>query len=153
MEVLVGTFFIVVGLVGAMILINQSLASGSFGASRLVAANLAQEGVELVKNIRDLTYGASSWDAWYASVAGSNDYIVQYNDTSLRPFVDQPLKYDEITGLYSYDAGVVPSVAFRRKITLTKVSDNEAKVACLVTWTEKGRNYNLLVEDRLWNWR
>lgn len=153
MEVLVGVFLIVVGLVGAMILINQSLSSGSFGISRLVASNLAQEGIEVVKSIRDLTYSTSSWDLWYDSISGSTDYIVQFDDMALRPFEDVPLKYDEVTGLYGYDSGVVTQAGYKRTITLTKISDAEIKVVSNVVWNEKNKILNLTAEDRLWNWR
>jgi hypothetical protein len=78
---------------------------------------------------------------------------VQYNDLSLRPFADQSLKYDEATGLYSYDSGVATKAAYKRKITLTKISDVEVRVVCTVSWIEKNKNFSLLAEDRLWNWR
>ncbi len=153
LEVIIAIFIIVTVLVGVMTLLSQAITSGVVSSSKLIAANLAQEGIEVVKNIRDLNYGGSGWDDWYSGISGTNNYLVQYNDSSLRTFEDQPLKYDSSTGLYGYDFGIATSFTYKRKITLSKISDVEVKVAAEVTWTEQGRFHSLGVEDRLWNWR
>jgi hypothetical protein len=152
MEVIVAIFFLSVGLLGALTLINYTLISISVNSSRLVAANLAQEGIEIIRNFRDSNFGASGWDDWYSSIV-NGDYRVQYNDVALRPFSDTQLLYDSATGLYGYDAGSGTPNVFKRKITLEKISNVEVKVVVQMTWTEKGRERFLTVEDRLWNWR
>ncbi|MBU3901267.1 hypothetical protein KKF25_01340, partial [Patescibacteria group bacterium] len=125
----------------------------SVSSSKLIAANLAQEGIEVVKSIRDLNFGVNGWDDWYASISGVNNYLAQYSDTAFRAWQDISLKYDSATGLYGYDAGVNTPFAYKRKIILTKVDDNEIKVEAIVSWTEHNRSQTLTVEDRLWNWR
>lgn len=152
MEVLVSVFLISVGLLGALTLINYTLISASVSSSKLVAANLAQEGIELVRNFRDSSYGESGWDDWYAAVI-DGDYLVQYDDLALRPFSDTQLLYNSLTGLYGYDAGSATPNEFKRKIILQKISAVELKVIAQVDWIEKGGARTLTVEDRLWNWR
>jgi prepilin-type N-terminal cleavage/methylation domain-containing protein len=153
-EVLVAIFIISLALSSVLFLLNSALLAGSTSSARLVAANLAQEGIEVVKNIRDLDFIASgSWDDWYSSFSGTNDYIVQYNDTSLRSFSDIQLKFNALTGLYSYDSGNNTVYSYKRRITLSKISNDEIKVTSLVTWTEKDVLKSISVEDRLWNWR
>lgn len=152
LEVIIAIYIITVGLVGVLTLTSSTVGSASLSSSKLIAANLAQEGIEVARNIRDLNYGTNGWDDWYAGI-GSGDYRVQYNDTSLRTFQNVSLNYEPSTGRYGYDFGTPTAFAYKRKITLTKVSAAEIKVVAEVTWTEKGRFHSLIVEDRLWNWR
>lgn len=157
LEVMIAIYIIITALTGIMALVSSINASASVSSSKLVAANLAQEGIEVVKSIRDLNFGVNAWDDWYASISGTNTYLVQYNDTAWRGFQDIPLKYDSATGLYGYDAGIDTPFAYKRRIILTKnpsgADDNEIKVEAMVSWTEHNRSQTLTVEDRLWNWR
>ena len=157
MEVLLAVYILLTALVGIIALIASINASASASSARLVAANLAQEGIEVVKNIRDLNFGDNGWNDWFASFSGTSNYLAQYNDTALRAWQDIPLKYDAATGLYGYDAGAAPPFAYKRKIIMTKnpsgANDNEIKISVEVTWTEHGRAGSLTAEDRLWNWR
>jgi len=156
-EVMMAIYIIITALTGIMALVSSINVSVGASSSKLVAANLAQEGIEVVKSIRDLNFGVNAWDDWYASFSGVNNYLVQYNDTALRAFQDTPLRYDSATGLYGYDAGSAASFTYKRKIILTKnpsgADDNEIKVEAVVSWTEHNRSQTLTVEDRLWNWR
>jgi type II secretory pathway pseudopilin PulG len=153
LEVIIAIYIITVALVGIMTLLSQTTSSAAVSYSKLIAVHLAQEGIEVVRNIRDLNYGTNGWDDWYAGISGTTDYLVQYNDIALRSFGDTVLKYDSSTGLYGYDDGSNASFSFKRKITLSKISDAQIKVTAQVSWTEHGRSQSLTVEDRLWNWR
>jgi len=155
-EVIVSLFIISTALTGVMTLISHTVSSSGASASRLAAAELAQEGIEVVKNIRDLNFDANGWDDCYSTYVGTNDYLIQYNDTALRPFISEyPLRFDSLSGLYGYDAGA--DTPYKRRITLSKnpsgSDENEILVTVQVTWTEKGRSNALTVEDRIWNWR
>ncbi len=99
MEVIIAIYIITTALMGIMALVISINSSARVSAAKLIAANLAQEGIEVVKSIRDLNFGVNGWDDWYASISGSANYIAQYNDTALRPFSDVSLKYDSVTGL------------------------------------------------------
>lgn len=156
LEVIIALYIIIMGFASVLSLVSFNAQNASVGSSKLIAVNLAQEGIEIVKNIRDLNYTDSSWDAWYSSIGDhvfgtEYDYIAQFTDLSLRPFADIPLKYDSLNGFYHYDLGA--DSIFKRKITLSKLSDNEIKVVSLVTWIERGSSYSLKAEDHLWNWR
>jgi len=154
--VMVASFIFLIGTLGSISLIQKSIASGDISSSRLVAVNLAQEGIEVVKNIREINYQINGWDDWYAGILGSVDYLVQYDDSELgvRSFSDATtLKFDKTTGLFGYDIGTDSRFFFKRKVNLTKISDNEIQVTSTMTWVEGGRNHSLVVEDWLWNWR
>ena len=148
LEVIVAIYVIIVGFTGAMSLLTFVVGSASVSYNRLIAAHLAQEGLEVVRNIRD-----SNWDAWFSSYA-NGDYRVQYdtNDIDLLPIYNNPpLKFRDDAPFYQYGQG--PDSIFKRKITLNRISAVEAQVIAQVTWTDKGRNYSLRVDSRLWNWR
>ncbi len=55
-EALVAISILMVGILGAFILVVRTLASTPVVQARLVAANLAQEGVELVRVLRDTNF-------------------------------------------------------------------------------------------------
>ncbi len=152
-EVIMAIFIIIIALVGIMTLLSQTMASSAVSSSKMVATNLAQEGIEVVRNIRDLKTDSSNWDNWYAGISGTVNYLVQYSDSDLRVYQDIPLKFEASTGRYGYDFGTATAFAYKRKITLQKISALEIKVTAQLDWTEHGRTQSLIVEDRLWNWR
>lgn len=152
-EVLMAIFIIFTTLVGIMTLLTRTILSSAVSSSKMVATNLAQEGIEVVRNIRDLETDSSNWDNWYESISGTTDYLVQYNDSDLRVYQDIPLNFESATGRYGYDFGTATAFAYKRKITLQKISDTEIKVTAQMDWTEHGQAQTLTVEDRLWNWR
>ena len=156
LEVIFALFIVSIALLGILTLTTYVGSAGGASSSKLVAASLAQEGIEVVKNIRDLNFDASGWNNWYDSISETaTNYIVQYDDDDLRSFSDTPLRYDSVSGLYGYDAG--SDTPYKRVISLTKNpggSDaNEIKVSVQITWSENSRSYSLIAEDRLWNWR
>ena len=149
-------FIIIIGLLGVLALISTSISSGASSTSRLIAANLAQEGIEVVKNLRDLSYETDgTWDNWHVNIpGGGSPYIfsVQYNSSDYSEQKQDEFLLIDSSGLYSYDSGV--PTPFKREISLTKNSDQDVKVVSKVTWSEKGRpDQSIIVEDILWNWR
>ena len=150
MEVIIAIFVIVTALVALMSLIGAAIASGNSASAKLVAANLAQEGVEIVKSVRELNYGVNGWDDWYANFTAGN-YSIQYDSTDFGGLWDSFLQYDPASGLYRYGGG--SDSIFKRKIILTKDNNNEIGVISEVTWRERGVAKSIRVEDKLWNWR
>ncbi len=176
-EVIVAIYILIVGIVGVMTLTITTTKAGAVSASKLIAANLAQEGIEVIKNIRDLHYekpiagypvpspeGCPGWNCWHATISSDylGNYLVQYNDTDLRAYVGEPpsLLYDSSTGLYglyNYTTGSASKYNFKRVITLANTNPANPgvsiKVISTVTWTENGRPHSLAAETDLWNWR
>lgn len=113
--------------------------------TKFVASYLAQEGIEIVRNMRDANWinGATSW----VDNLGAGNYRIQYNSTSLLPFQDVALNVDS-NGFYCYDAGT--ATHFKREIILSQPSADILKVVAKVTWP--GTNSSIQAEDFLYNW-
>ncbi len=62
LESIVAIYVFMMGIVGAMTLANQSLSAAAIFKDELIAANLAQEGIELLRNMRDTDFLSSLRD-------------------------------------------------------------------------------------------
>ena len=144
--VIVALFVTSIALVSILGLATASLKSTETSQMKLVASGLAQEGIEIVRDMRKANL---DWDNWYAAVV-SGDYLIQYDSNSPSAYSDTPLLINS-DGLYQYDTGT--NTSFYRKITLTKLSSNQVKVLVEVKWLIKNNWNYLIIEDRLWNWK
>lgn len=146
-ETIVATGIIVISLVSSLALINVSLAAISSFQDRLVAANLAAEGLEIIIGIRDDNWlNSRSWNSGLAD----GDYEVTYN--SISPYVDSFMTLNPITGLYGYTIGD-DSTIFKRRIAVTNLSSYEMRVVSTVTGTRKGGAYSSSAELHLFDWK
>ena len=129
-------------------------ASANLIRNSYIASGLAQEGIELARNLRDSDWFASRPFGSFGDALGvavDGDYNVQWNDPQLRVFSDTALNMNQATGIFSYDAGAL--TPFKRKITITTVSAVEKKVVVTVSWDQKGAAKSLTAEEHLFNWR
>lgn len=155
MEVMVAIAVLLVGIVGLISLLNFIVVSGRVSADRLIAINLAQEGLEVVHNSRDRSADWASWisDGNYDAELGLLSpapgapyvWILKKNPSTYK------LNYDSSTGFYGYTMGTVSN--FSRKIIISTLSSTEKKITTQVTWSEHGRAHTLSIEGRLRDWR
>ena len=150
MEVLISVAVIITALVGVLSLITIGVSSIRINRSKIIAANLAEEGLEIVKNIRDnnwLNYKRKASD-WRDGLAAGN-YRVQYNTENLLAYGAVPLKLDS-NGFYQYSTGT--NTPFYRKISIEHIGDYQIKTNVEITWQESGRNNKITAEARFYNW-
>ena len=123
LEVIAAIFVMTVGVLGAYAVVQQIIVYTSISSSRLTAAYLAQEGIELVRNIRDSNWlqGAGNWTN---GIASDSDWVVH-------PTLSK----------------------FKTKKTITPVGSDEIKVVVEVTWTEKGQTHTVTVQENLYDWK
>ena len=161
-EALVALSILIVGIISGFILVTKALYDVTIIQDRLTASFLAQEGVELVRQIRDSNYlkslGGTSTD-WDNNLKTDGDYLISANiDTGTvilpLPFwQDKSLYYHPSSGVYNYDnSGGAVSTVFKRKINIKHLSTDEIQVQAIMGWQSKGINFNLVVEDHLFNW-
>lgn len=158
-EVIIAIFVITVGVGGAVTLINQTVSFTQITSSKLVVSYLAQEGIEIVKNIRDSNFlkvhktGSGSWDDGLilgaCQVGSKYEYEGDYNSIStLSCYQDQKLKIDG--GFYKYSISGTET-PYKRKITITK--DGEIlEVLVEVSWKERGREHKVIAQENLYKW-
>jgi len=148
LEVMIAISFITVGIGGAFAVIQKNFTIISVAGSQLTAAYLAQEGVEIVKNIRDTNWiKKNNWDQ---GIDIESDYEADYDDISLTAYNGEYLNLNE-QGLYGYSPGT--ATKFKRKITITDKTADSLKITVKVIWEEKGREHNFKVQTLLYNWK
>ncbi|MDA1337709.1 MAG: prepilin-type N-terminal cleavage/methylation domain-containing protein [bacterium] len=151
-EVLVSIFIITVGAGGAFSLVQQTLNFTTNAALQLEASYLAQEGMEIVRNIRDanlLKIYKSLGGTWQDGLAFcSAGCQADYTQSSLNAYEDTLLQLSN--GTYSYTVGA--NSIFKRKITVTQEGDNTIKVLTEVMWEERGRSHVVKAATELYNW-
>ena len=126
--------------------ISYSFNSIEKAKDKFIAAYLAEEGIELVKNIRDLTLLLKGWleEGLTNCAIGCK---MDVNDTALNTINPiSPLLIDE-NGLYNYSSGT--KTIFSRKIVISDVSLDKIKVSVMVYYADE----EFLLEQYLYNWK
>lgn len=156
-ELLVSIFILGVSLTAIMFSITASLNSASTVKNNYIASLLVQEGMEVVRNVRDAE--------WFSSATFGNNlpagvWEVQWDSTAIsRPFSNARLKKDN-SGSYSYTSGT--DTPFSRRIEICKTTSGSGKcinnaaaevmVTVQVSWDERGQTKTVNAEEHLFNW-
>lgn len=151
-EVLLAVFIFMVGISSLSITINMAVSSITETKSKLIASYLAQEGIEIVRNIRDsnwLVQRDNPGFAWDSGLA-LGDYEADYQNQALLGYAGRYLNSDG-NGFYSYSAGT--ATKFKRKIAISDKTANSLKVSSRVDWEVRTRPYNIEVVEYLYNWK
>ena len=150
-EIIVAVGIISLVSAGVMFGISLNLSAASRIRNNLIAVDLNQEGLEIVRNIRDRDWHLENS---FAASLPNGTYIIDWNSQALLPFSDTFLKKDT-DGFYNYSSG--EDTIFKRKIIIENSAQNPAtveKVAKVETsWQEKSGPKTIQAELRLFNWR
>ncbi len=148
-----------VGLLGFLYLLTQSIGIARDAGTKLTATYLAAEGVEAVKGIVDMNHVADR--AWNTGLDDDTGYGIQYDSTALlggithagTDYGSVPLKYDSTSGLYGYDSGT--GTPYQRSITIANLrGSEELRVVSTVTWAMRGGGTDSVsVEEHFFDWR
>ena len=181
LELITALFVLALVLVGALALTSSNFRLEGIGSSRLIATNLAREGVELARSIRD-----SNWlsGAVFDSGLINAKHCARIIGTAPRPFVDHfvfencvdtvdPLFLLTKTtdGRYYSDPSVGDSTQYYRRTRLDPIclvngaetilsegscdQDTEIGVAVRVDvdWRYAGQTMNLSLAEHLYDWQ
>ncbi|HOI59980.1 MAG TPA: prepilin-type N-terminal cleavage/methylation domain-containing protein [Candidatus Pacearchaeota archaeon] len=152
-EVLLSVFIITVAVLGLYNGINYSYNSIEKAKEKFTAAYLAEEGIELVKNLRDSNFvsNKADWLSGLTGCASSYGCRMDHDDSSLTANIDstqeKTLLWIDANGFYNYTATGTQTI-FSRKILITTISADKIKVSVTVYY---GDQYFLL-EQYLYNW-
>jgi prepilin-type N-terminal cleavage/methylation domain-containing protein len=160
-ELVISIFILSVAVVGIFSAFSIMVVLTTNASDRLTAAYLGQEGIEIIRNIRDTNWlnmnagvSGATWlrnlDYCEASEGCEADYTTGTNASapwSITPWAGGHYLYIDANGFYGYTPPPSPAVytKFRRQIQLTQITDVDGntttkhivKVKVTVFWTEK----------------
>lgn len=147
--------FGIIGVYGAfspLISLNYNI------SSRFKAAYLGQEGLEIIRNIRDNNFIKNlTWSSGLTSCSQGcqADYktgtAVETFNNQLKPYDPPNFLKINIDGFYSYDSG--DNTIFKRKITITQpLGTDTLKVDVQVFWNYNDQPFNYETIGYLYNW-
>lgn len=150
-EAMVSLVILTVALGPLLYLSNSSVNSAYIIRDDMIGSGLAQEGVEVVRNMRDANWLHNlSFDNGLAD----GTYRVEWNSSSLLAISTNPyLKINN--GLYNYSLGT--DTQFKRTITIAHPANKngqELQVTSTVSWQLRGGSTKTIqAEDHLFNWK
>lgn len=171
-ETLVALAIFTFSIVGLIVITSQGIADTNFAKNKFVASYLAQEGIEMVRNVRDS--GALTGAAWedtfqQNALAGLGTCFASAQSTGCDIDADTfaidscsaasrngcgPLRYDISTGAYILNSrnAAVPESPFSRVIALRTVSANEVEITSTVAWSQGTTSRSVTVVETLADW-
>ena len=149
-ETLVTLVLVTIAMGPVFILATSTVNVASRIEHNLIASNLAQEGIEVIRNIRDTNcLTGSAFD----NNLSIGTWRVQWDTVSgglMAVGANPVLKKNN--GIYNYAAGT--DTLFRRTVTISKPNVGELVLVSSVTWVERGNiNRTVTTESHLFNWK
>ncbi|KPJ55201.1 hypothetical protein AMJ47_01680 [Parcubacteria bacterium DG_72] len=146
-ELLIACFIIASGVTASYMIVQQIFAQTFEASNRLTAAYLAQEGAEIVRNIRD-TGWIQGLD-WTSNGLNVGCHEASYGDYSLT-LCSGSGNYDDLS-FYIYLNG--NTSIFKRKITIERPTADSIKTTVDVLWKRKGQVHNVTIQSLLYDWK
>ena len=159
LELIITIFVVSVGILGTHSVVSYTLSAIGLSASRLTAAYLAQEGIEIVRNIRDTNWIEGGFVVWDSGLS-EGSYEADYQSDDLVPCsfpcdFNSNLRLLQIEGgFYRYSATGIDT-SFKRKIIITDAGlPDFLTVTVSVEWEHKGKlQQPVTVQENLYNWQ
>jgi Tfp pilus assembly protein PilV len=123
-ETLVSISIFTVSILGLLSILSQGISDTGYAKQKMIAAYLAQEGIEYVRNMRDTYVLYDSVDA----------------QTGWNKFINANKNYPSVT----------PN--FTRTIQMTTLNSDEVTISSTVSWAQGSGNYNITFSENLFNW-
>ena len=165
-EVTVSIYIISMGLLGLMSLVSQNLKIQNINKNTIIASQLAQEGIELVRNVRDNNWRDEnfSWEKdVFTNGSEFSDYIIDYRgrdsiDKDISGIADEKARLrihnsGTYEGFYTHSTTDTTNTPFFRIIEVDQNDDHTLTVRCVIYWQERDRDHDYLVETKLYNWK
>jgi len=157
-EVLITLFIISLGLIGIISLIVQNISSQDYNRGNLIAYQMSQEGVELIRRVRDTNWVAlNSFNNNLAPAVGTiYEYCLDYNDDipALAPSGEPCVLRKGVDGFYAHESSVGSTDSgFSRLVSVELLNSHEMRVISAVYWSDRGRDYSYKVESLLYDWK
>lgn len=151
-EALVALLLLTLGIGPALYIGYNSLYIATSIQNSSIASNLAQEGVEVIRAMRDTNWFLHQpFDTGLTSCTTSCRIAWDSAAPVVNGGLVPPLKFNAATGVYNYTSGT--DSIFSRQLTITEPSSVELKIVTTVTWKERLRSRSITIESHLFDWR
>jgi prepilin-type N-terminal cleavage/methylation domain-containing protein len=152
-EMLIAVVVVTTGVLGTFSMISEFSGQSQTIRDNFIAAYLAQEGIEISKNIRD--NNIIQGNDWNDGLTNCNSGCeANYNDLSLSLWDGdgRVLYIEDTSGHYKYIE--TPSANdirtyYKRRITITPTASDELEIRVDVYWEDK----TMMVKTKIYNWR
>lgn len=161
LEVIFSISILVLTILGVFALVNLTLGFAPIAQHRLIAFYLAQEAIEIIRNIRDTNWINNL--NWTNNLNITDSYYLDYQS---QKFPDDPpcnhnFLYLDTTPPFNYYncRGQGLKTRFQRKVILSEPATSECplgeciRVEVEVEWQEKGKTHKVKAMENLYNWR
>ena len=161
-EVLFAIFILALGVTGVFALVERIIPASATANSHLTAVYLAQEGNDIVRNIRDtnllhLHKGiGADWKENLTSCALGCEIDHTY-DAESPAFVDFQGDFETNgrflllnSDFYDYVSGTAS--IYKRKIIITDVDADTLEVETTVWWKDQGKSKQVQATSEMYNW-
>lgn len=156
-ETLVGITLLIVVITAVVFTTNDTITASAEKRDEVTAFFLAQEAIEIVRNVRDnnTLQGAPSWLSGLSACTSGGVCRIDPTDlvTPASSCVGTcPIFRVNSAGIYQYSSG--ENTVFSRDVTINEiVTDREAIITVTVYWTSRGGQKNFTITDHLFNWQ
>jgi len=156
-EILAVLFVVSMAMLGVVSLIVQNIQAQSINKNNLIASSLAQEGLEIVRQVRDVNWKNSQpFDTYLAD----GSYTVDYRTGTTTPMSDiTATKVYLKDGFYVHnsgsESGLTPTI-FNRQIIIARLNSYSGKplqVRSIVSWNDHSHPYHYELQTLLFDWR
>lgn len=173
-ETLVAVSIFSVSILGLLVTLSQGISDTNYAKKKIIAAYLAQEGIEYFRNMRDtyVLYTNQGPDRGWGDFVGYVDSCqsasgcyfdpsdLDYDNKNM-PMAELAilacpqggcpnLRYDPSTGTYGY-VGTEDS-GFVRTMRMEEINTDEIKITATVSWSQGSGIYSTSLSDNLFNW-
>jgi len=149
LEIMLSVFVITVGVVGIYGLAPRLIKTAYGNKDSFIAAQLAQEAVEIVRNFREENWlSGNDWASGLENCLPPLGCEIDYSQSVFSIFSDSKLLIDS-NGFFNYQFGT--ATKFTRKIIIDSVDwQKEMEITVQVTWPGEFSPFS--VTSKLYNW-
>lgn len=167
-ETLVSLAIFTSAVVGMIVITSQGINDTVYAKNKLVATALSQEGIEIVRNIRDSSLLANSADGWNdflttvdSCMSSMCDIDPLYEDVASVNIIQCPtqgdcrLRRDTTLGdpAYYTNQGSGDETSFSRTIKINGIDLNSVEIISTVSWIQgSGAEKEVVSKEYLTNW-
>lgn len=153
-EIMAVLLIVSLAMIGVANLAVQSIQAQTINRGSIIAYQLAQEGIEIVRQIRDTNWLQGK--NWKDGI-NSGDYCVDYLSPTLRvasSLNDCPLYFNNDNWYYSPVTVAAGSRRsnFKRLISINAATSS-ASVKATITWNDRDKVFTYEVETELYDWK